>query len=161
MKKLIANMLLCWLSLSIVLIAKEAKASYEEAWNFVCEWDCGEASFEAEFGGYTIHGYSSSFYDELPISEIEASSWAYYDYWLPAGCAGFSTLFSQTVCLDTAFFHGVGAWQYFSSLHWDEPDDVLACKVIDERAAARDDSTPYTEGWYNRDAALAALGNCY
>lgn len=145
---------------SIVLIAQNAQASYEAAWDFVCEWDCGIADFEHEYGGYTVHGYSSAFFDELPSSEAQAADWAYYDYWIPAGCEGFSTGFSQTVCLDTAFFHGVGAWHQFSSLYWDYDDDTLACKVIQERAAARDPYAPYAIGWENRDKALAALGDC-
>jgi hypothetical protein len=160
-KRLIIDASLCLVVFCAVLIPEKAQASYEEAWKFVCDWDCGEAMFEPEYGGYTVHGYSSSFFDKLPTSISEAEDWTYYDYWLPAGCANFSTVFSQTVCLDTAFFHGVGAWQYFSSLYWDDSDDDLACKVISERAAARDDNSPYAEGWHNRDAALAALGECW
>jgi hypothetical protein len=160
MKRLLINTLVCLASLSIVLTSQKAQASYEQAWDFVCYWDCGEAYFEPEYGGYTVDGYSSTFYSELPSSESQAAEWAYYDYWIPAGCSGFSTSFSQTVCLDTAFFHGVSAWQHFSSLHWHNSDDVLACKVIEERAAARDPNAPYAIGWSNRDRALAALGAC-
>jgi hypothetical protein len=160
MKQLLINALLGLASLSIVLVPQTAQASYEDAWNFVCYWDCGEAYFEPEYGGYTIHGYSSTFYNELPSSESEAAEWAYYDYWVPAGCGGFSTSFSQTVCLDTAFFQGVSAWRHFSRLYWDDSDDVLACKVIAERAASRDPNAPYAVGWRNRDRALADLGNC-
>lgn len=133
---------------------------YDNAWNFTCTWDCGIASFESEYGGYTVHGYSSTFFDTLPSSETEAKEWAYYDFWLPAGCDGFSTSFSRTVCFDTAFLHGVGAWQYFSSLYWHHSDDELACHVINERAAARDPNAPYVEGWNNRDRDLASLGTC-
>jgi hypothetical protein len=160
MKRLLIGALLSLASLSIVLFPEEVQASYEKAWDFVCEWDCGIAHFEPEYGGYTVHGYSSSFYSMLPVSEAEAANWAYYDYWLPAGCSGFSTVFSQTVCLDTAFFHGVGAWHEFSRLYWDYSDDELACKVISERAAARDPNSPFAEGWKNRDNALASLGYC-
>lgn len=161
MKKIIVNALACLIGISVVLVPEKAQATYEKAWQFVCDWDCGVAVFEPEYGGYTVHGYSSSFFDEFPTSIAEAKDWTYYDYWLPAGCAGFSTTFSQTVCLDTAFFHGVGAWQYFSSLYWDYSDDELACKVIDERASSRYSGSPYAEGWHNRDAALAALGGCW
>lgn len=160
MKRILINSLLVLGSLSVVLTAEKAQASYEAAWSFVCEWDCGVADFEPEYGGYTVHGYSSTFYSSLPTSEAEAADWAYYDYWLPAGCAGFSTAFSQTVCLDTAFFHGLGAWQELSSLYWDYSDDELACKVVAERGAMRDPNSPYAEGWNNRDIALAALGDC-
>ena len=134
---------------------------YDMAWDFTCTWDCGIADFEAEYGGYTVHGYSSTFFDEMPSSELEAKEWAYYDFWLPAGCDGFSTDFSRTVCFDTAFLHGVGAWQYFSSLYWQHSDDELACHVIKERASARDQNAPYVEGWNNRDNDLASLGPCY
>lgn len=166
MKKLIVSAL-C--SLATVLFAASTEAAttdydiadYDVAWSFVCTWDCGVALFEPEYGGYTVHGYSASFYNEFPISETEAKEWAYYDYWVPAGCAAFSTTFSQTVCLDTAFLHGVGAWQYFSSLYWQYSDDELACQVIEERAAARDPNAPYVVGWQNRDTALATLGNCW
>lgn len=156
-------------SLVAVLLASSAKAvsadyditNYDIAWNFVCTWDCGVAMFEPEYGGYTVHGYSASFYDQFPTSEAEAKEWTYYDYWLPAGCAAFSTNFSQTVCLDTAFLHGIGAWDYFSGLYWQYSDDDLACQVIEERASARDPDAPYVEGWENRDAALAMLGDCW
>lgn len=134
---------------------------YDDAWSFTCTWDCGIATFEAEYGGHTVHGYSSTFFDQLPTSEAEAKEWAYYDFWLPAGCDGFSTLFSRTVCFDTAFLHGVGAWQYFASLYWHHSDDDLACRVIDERASARDPNAPYVAGWNNRDADLASLGSCW
>lgn len=161
MKKLMAGAVMSCAMLAVLLTPETAQASYDQAWQFVCDWDCGEAVFEPEYGGYTVDGYSSSFFDVLPSSQEEAKDWTYYQYWLPAGCAGFSSVFSQTVCLDTAFFHGLGAWQYFSTLYWDHSDDALACKVIDERAASRDVNSPYAEGWNNRDAALAALGGCW
>lgn len=160
MKQLLINTLLVLASLSAVLIPQEAQASYQEAWNFVCDWECGEAHFEPEYGGYTVDGYSYAFHDELPSSQAEAADWTYHDYWLPAGCNQFSTSFSQTVCLDTAFLYGVSAWEHFSSLYWSDSDDVLACNVIKERAASRDTSAPYEEGWHNRDVALATLGGC-
>lgn len=145
----------------LMLTPEKAKAAYDDAWDFVCTWDCGVAWFEPEYGGYTVDGYSSSFFDELPTSQEEAKDWAYYDFWVPAGCDSYSTSFSQTVCLDTAYLHGVGAWTAFASLYQDYSDDELACLVIDERAASRDPNAPYVEGWQNRDAALAALGGCW
>lgn len=160
MKKWMVAALSSLIAGSTLLISARAEAAYDDAWNFVCTWDCGIALFEPEYGGYTVHGFSSTFFDQLPTSEAEAKEWTYYDYWLPAGCAAFSTFFSQTVCLDTAFLHGVGAWQYFSRLYWDYSDDELACKVIQARAKARDPEAPYVEGWKNRDAALEALGEC-
>lgn len=140
--------------------AAEASA-YDESWDFVCAWDCGTAEFEPEYGGYTVHGYSSSFFDTLPASEAEAKEWAYRDFWLPAGCSALSTSFARTVCFDTAFLHGVGAWFHFWSMYQFHPDDELACRVISERAAARNPNAPYVEGWSNRDNALAELGNCF
>ncbi|MEM9214525.1 MAG: hypothetical protein AAGD25_09285 [Cyanobacteria bacterium P01_F01_bin.150] len=140
--------------------AQPNSSRYDDAWDFTCTWDCGVASFEAEYGGHTVHGYSSTFFDTLPSSEAEAKEWAYYDFWLPAGCDGFSSNFARTVCFDTAFLHGVGAWQYFSSLYWHHSDDDLACHVITERAAARNPNAPYVEGWNNRDRDLASLGTC-
>jgi len=134
---------------------------YDESWEFVCSWDCGVAEFESEYGGYTVHGYSSTFFDTLPSSEEEAKQWAYRDFWVPAGCNAFSSHFSRTVCFDTAFLHGVGAWIHFWSMYQFHPDDELACRVIAERAAARDPNAPYVVGWNNRDNALAALGSCY
>lgn len=141
--------------------AESALAGYEDAWAFVCEWECGEADFEPEYGGYTVHGFASGFFDELPDTEEEAALWAYYDYWQPAGCEDMSTIFAQTVCLDTAFLHGLSAWDYFSELYADYPEAERACEIIDERSYWRDPDAPYHEGWFNRDAELAALNDCW
>lgn len=144
-----------------ILSAEKAQAGYDDAWAFTCSWECGEAMFEPEYGGYTVNGYASEFHPELPDSEWEAYSWAYYDYWLPAGCDRFSSTFAQTVCMDTAFLHGLSAWEYFESLYASYPEEVMACEIINERAAWRNPYAPYTIGWFNRDADLAALGNCW
>lgn len=135
-------------------------SSFDDSWNFVCEWDCGETEFEPEYGGHTVHGYSATFFDTLPSSQQEAKQWAYHDFWLPAGCHSLSSFFARTVCFDTAFLHGVGAWLNFWSMYQFHPDDELACRVISERAAARDPDAPYIAGWSNRDNALASLGDC-
>ena len=149
------------LGLMAILPADQALASpYDDSWQFVCSWDCGIADFEAEYGGYTVHGYSSTFFDDLPDSEEEAKQWAYEDFWIPAGCNALSSTFARTVCFDTAFLHGVGAWLHFWSMFQFHPDDELACNVITERAAARNPNAPYVAGWSNRDNALAALGSC-
>lgn len=146
----------------MLLTAQDAKAYYYyDAWSFVCDWECGEAYFEPEYGGYTLHGYASVYHDELPPTESDAYTWAYYDYWHPAGCYDFSTAFSQTVCFDTAYMYGVNAWEDFASLYWGDSDDELACSVIDERSYWRDNSSPYVWGWMNRDAELAAIGGCW
>lgn len=144
----------------IVLTPQEAQAYYEAAWAFVCDWECGEADFPG-YGGYTVHGYAEAFHDELPDSEGQAATWAYYDYWQPAGCEALSTNFSQTVCLDTAYMYGVEGWRYFSSLYQGYSDDELACAVIDERSYWRDNDSAYVWGWMNRDADLAAEGGCW
>lgn len=162
MKVLISSLVASTLVGGFVAIAPEkVQAYFDDAWAFVCEWECGEAWFESEYGGYTLHGYASEFHEELPASKGEAADWAYYDFWQPAGCEEYSTTFSRTVCLDTAYLHGVGGWEYFESLYWDLSDDELACKVIDERAYWHNDGSQYSEGWLNRDAELAALGGCW
>jgi hypothetical protein len=150
--------------LGVAAIARSDAAHatpYDQSWEFVCSWDCGIAEFEPEYGGHTVHGYSSSFFDTLPSSEEEAKEWAYRDFWVPAGCNALSSSFARTVCFDTAFLHGVGAWFHFWSMFQFHPDDELACRVISERAAARNPNAPYIEGWSNRDNALAELGNCF
>jgi hypothetical protein len=144
-----------------LLTTQDAQAYYDAAWSFVCDWECGEAYFEPEYGGYTLHGYASAFHDELPPTESDAYTWAYYDYWHPAGCYDFSTVFAQTVCFDTAYMYGLNAWDYFASLYSGYSDDELACRVIDERSYWRDNSSPYVWGWMNRDAELAAIGGCW
>lgn len=161
MNGFIATALSGLVGVSVVLSAGSALAYYEDAWAFVCDWECGEADFEPEYGGYTVNGYASSYFDELPASEAEAADWAYHDFWQPAGCEDLSTTFSQTVCLDTAFLHGLSAWDYFLSLYSEYPDDEMACEVIDERSYWRDPDAPYTAGWFNRDADLAALNDCW
>lgn len=139
----------------------EEDYNYDLAWDFVCDWECGEAMFAEEYGGYTLHGYASVYHSELPDTEREAFTWAYYDFWQPAGCNAFSTHFSQTVCLDTAFLHGVEGWQEMASVYQSESDDALACSVVDDRAYLHDDGSYYSTGWLNRDAALAELGGCW
>ncbi|MEO1523307.1 MAG: hypothetical protein AAFU78_21380 [Cyanobacteria bacterium J06633_2] len=140
--------------------ANTLASAFDDSWEFVCHWDCGTTDFEPEYGGHTVHGYSSSFFDTLPSSQQEAKEWAYNDFWIPAGCHNFSSFFARTVCFDTAFLHGVTDWLYFWSLYQFHPDDQLACRVIAERAAARDPNSPYVNGWANRDSALASLGHC-
>jgi hypothetical protein len=157
MKKLIAAALSSLVSVCI-LSAKPAQASYEEAWQFTCQWECGEAHFEAEYGGYTTHGYAAVYHEELPTSEAQASDWAYSDYWEPAGCGDFSTAFSQTVCFDTAYLRGVGGWQELADRYWSQGDDELACSVARDRAYLHNDGSVYSDGWMNRDEALMAVG---
>ena len=137
------------------------EAQYEEAWEFVCDWECGEAAFEEYYGGYTVHGYASVYFPELPESEYEAYSWAYYDFWKTVNCEQFSTSFSQTVCLDTAFLHGVQGWHDLAASYWEYSDDGLACKVVDDRTYWHNDGSYYSHGWLNRDAALAEMGGCW
>lgn len=148
-------------SVLTLLPSDKALAYYDIAWDFVCSWECGEAYFPYEYGGYTLHGYASTYFEELPSTEYQAYEWAYYDFWQAANCEQFSTNFAQTVCFDTAFLHGVEGWNYIASLYWGYSDDELACRVIDERAYWHDDGSAYSEGWLNRDADLAAMGGCW
>jgi hypothetical protein len=161
MKRLIAAAVVPGVVLVVACTADSAHAYYEAAWDFVCEWECGEAYFPYEYGGYTLNGYASVYFDELPATEYEAYTWAYYDFWQTANCEQFSTTFSQMVCFDTAFLHGVDGWYEFANLYWGYSDDELACRVIDERAYWHDNGSPYSEGWLNRDAALADIGGCW
>jgi hypothetical protein len=160
MKKLIATVLS---SLSLVAIGvfsapKPVQAAYEDAWEFTCQWECGEANFESEYGGYTVNGYAAEYHEELPSSETEASTWAYSDYWQPAGCENFSSSFSQTVCFDTAYLRGVGGWQEIADRYWGQGDDELACAVMRDRAFLHNDGSAYSDGWINRDESLMAEG---
>ncbi|MBF2001484.1 MAG: hypothetical protein IGS38_12275 [Synechococcales cyanobacterium M58_A2018_015] len=161
MKRLTIAALSGFVGAVTVLGAEQAQAYYEDSWEFVCGWECGEALFEPEYGGYTVHGYAEVYHSDLPTSEGEAASWAYYDYWLPAGCDQYYSYSAQVVCLDTAYLHGLSAWEYFSSLYAHLPEEEMACRVIDERAYWRDPYAPYVEGWSNRDADLASVGNCW
>ena len=161
MKKLTIGALSGLIGAVVVFMPDRAQAYYDAAWDFVCDWECGEAAFEWEYGGYTVHGYAEAYHSEFPDSEWQAYNWAYYDYWLPADCEALSTHFAQTVCLDTAFFHGLSAWDYFADLYWGYSDDEMACMIIDERSYWRSYGSPYDEGWYNRDADLAAMGGCW
>jgi hypothetical protein len=158
MKKWIAAALSGFVGACILLAPKPAQAAYEDAWAFTCQWECGEANFEAEYGGYTVNGYAAEYHEELPSSEAEASSWAYSDYWQPAGCEGFSSDFSQTVCFDTAYLRGVGGWEEMANRYWGHGDDELACAVMRDRAYLHNDGSAYSDGWLNRDEALMAKG---
>jgi hypothetical protein len=163
MKNLIATALTGLISALIALspiAVKPAQASYDAAWDFTCDWECGEAHFESEYGGYTVNGYAAEYHEELPSSEWEASAWAYDDYFAPAGCEALSTEFSQMVCFDTAYLRGVGGWQELAANYQGYGDDELACAVMRDRAYLHNDGSAYAEGWLNRDYALMDVGGC-
>jgi hypothetical protein len=161
MNRFAATTLFGLIGLLITLIPNAAQASnYEEAWAFTCAWECGEAMFEPEYGGYTVHGYAETYNEELPASEAQAADWAYVDYWKPAGCEAFSTTFSQIVCFDTAYLRGVEGWRDMAYRYWEYSDDELACAVLRERFQLHNDGSEYSEGWLNRDISLMEMGGC-
>jgi hypothetical protein len=161
MKKLLTVAVTAVIGSFVAIAPKVAEAYYGEAWSFTCQWECGEANFEDEYGGYTRHGYAAVYNEALPETEDQAADWAYSDYYLAAGCDAFSTEFSQTVCFDTAYLRGVGGWEEMAHRYWSQSDDELACSVLRDRAYLHNDGSAYSAGWLNRDEALMDMGGCY